>query len=266
MKRLVFAAILALVLPFMYNKMAAGLDFHEYTGLTLLLALLVHLLINFKWMLKTSKVIWKKLISGRFKLRYILNLLLLMLFFLVGISGLEISKVLFNFHPSNPGIWKMIHFSAAAYALIMVGIHLGLHYQFIVNNIKKLLPLSAAILKPIGLIFSVLVLIYGGYSLAATNFIGYLSFSSHDGGGQHHGGVWIKSGSLDSTSDLAWENGQHHGQPYFQRNGQGIGWGSKGEGFSTQIWATIASYFSIMFVFAALTRLADFLFSRRRKI
>jgi hypothetical protein len=215
--KLVLDFCMIIVLVLMYNKSSVNLSFHEIGGLALIGVMLIHVLINGKWVTVVTKKLFDKTLPVKTKLGYILNVLLLISFLLIGISGIMISEVLFHISVDGGISWKTIHYTSAAVALILIGIHIGLHKQFICNHLGKLLHIPKLTGRIAGIALSIIIVAYGCFSFTTTSFANWLlmPFSSQqsgegfrDGGRPNHGEGFDQSqmpgrpgGKDDSSSD-----------------------------------------------------------------
>lgn len=264
-----------IVLALMYNKMSISMSFHEIGGLALLGVMLIHILLNGKWVITITKKIFNKSLPAKVRLGYIINTLLLISFALIGISGIFISKVVF--HISNNGTmqWKTIHYTSSAIALLLMGIHLGLHTQFISSMIKKLLPLPRKIGNSIAILFTIIIFSYGCYSMATSNFSSWLLMPLHtqQGGGFEKGsrpdfikeqnevttGTVEKEKQISQDTTILKEEGNNF---HYGRDGKGKGREQAGAGY---IVSTLTTYFSIVYVFAMVVALLDTLINRSKR-
>ena len=114
--KVVLDIAMIIVLSLMYSKQALGMTFHEVGGLALIGAFLIHKGLNFEWIVRVTKKL--KTADGRTRLMWIIDALMVVLFFLIGLSGIFISKVVFTglgIHGGNA--WKTIHYTSSALAL-----------------------------------------------------------------------------------------------------------------------------------------------------
>lgn len=258
------------VLALMYSKMAINLTFHELGGLILLGVFVIHILINHKWVSAITKKLFNKSIPLRTKFAYAVNLCLLIVFLLVGISGIFISKILFHISTGNQMVWRTVHYTSAALALILIGIHLGLHYHFLTGMFKKIIPLPQKIGKGAGLALTCILFIYGCYSLSATSFINWLTmpFTAGQAGGNigGHGdfnGERTNNGfNKSQTGDKTQFDGDSGNAGNYVKGDANNG-NFKGEmpGGNSSVFlrasSTFINYFSIVFVFAGITTVID---------
>ena len=165
--KLVLDAVMLVLLVLMYRKQVISLSFHEIGGLALIGLFLIHHLVNAKWIGSVTRKLFRKGTPGVVRARYIVDVLLLLAFLAIGVSGVLISKVVFSFHVQ--GNFKTLHYFASAVAIILMGVHLGLHADFIFG---KLLRKGANKAAKVALCVVLAAMIaFGGYSLFTTSFL-----------------------------------------------------------------------------------------------
>ena len=169
--KLILDAVMLILLVLMYRKQAISLAFHEIGGLALIGLFLIHHLVNGKWIAAVTRRLFSKRLSGYARACCIVNILLLLAFLTVGVTGALISKVVFSLHVS--GSWKTLHYFSAALAVVLMGVHLGLHADFLFGKLlkkgaKKIAKIAFAVILAA-------MLAFGGYSLATSNFISFLA-------------------------------------------------------------------------------------------
>ena len=138
-------------------------SFHEIAGLGLGFAFLTHILINIQWVKKVTLRIFDSQLPSKTRFGYWLNLLLLVSLLLTITSGILISKVLFPSIGIYQGI-KGIHSMMANFSLVLVGIHIGLHWEGIVSRTIQLFKAKPfKIFGNVTVFIIVLFLLFGGY-------------------------------------------------------------------------------------------------------
>ena len=248
--------------------------FHEIGGLALFGLFILHLIFNYRWIIGVTKKVFSKSLNAKTRIGYIVNFLLLVSFTLVCISGIFISKELFRFNSGM--IWKTIHYSSAAAALILTGIHIGLHLKMILSFIKKRIKLSAPVGKAIGLLCSVVLIVFGIYSIGTTSFARWLSMPFMMSSTQQPGGMPDHSGNFqerrqgeDMTPGQRQRQGQRQGQGQRERQMDGSGQHTPSEmagGFSFSNILRVAAHFvSIASIFAIFTFGLEILVKRLRQ-
>jgi hypothetical protein len=134
--------LLALVfLLLMDPRSFYGISFHEWAGLLIALFFLLHKILNWSWIKKVTLSFFKR-IPGKTRFNYFLDILLLTGLTLIILSGIAISRTI-DFSWLNlgrsPGFWRIMHTSSSLLVLALFGIHLGLHWKWVLQrlNIKK---------------------------------------------------------------------------------------------------------------------------------
>lgn len=169
--KLILDAVMLILLVLMYRKQAISIAFHEIGGLALIGLFIVHHLVNGKWIAAVTKRLFTKRTSGYARACYLVNVLLLLAFLAVGVTGVLISKVVFSFHVA--GNFKTLHYFSAALAVVLMGVHLGLHADYIFGKLLK--KGANKIAKIAFAVILAAMLAFGGYSLVTSNFISFLA-------------------------------------------------------------------------------------------
>jgi len=118
---------------------ATGQTIHEWLGLACGVGIITHLLLHWKWIVNVVRRYFRKL-PGQVRINSILNTVLFIALTLIIFSGLMISKVVlstFGLSGSHDAIWRWLHTSATNVTLIIVGLHVALHWKWIVSTIKR---------------------------------------------------------------------------------------------------------------------------------
>ncbi|WJH35284.1 DUF4405 domain-containing protein [Paenibacillus sp. CC-CFT747] len=138
--------LMAATLVLLYNKrVLGGLAFHEIAGLCIGGVFLVHILLNGRWVATVTRKLFDRKLPGRTRFGYLLNLLLLACMSFIIVSGILISEVVFrDLHMGNVGWFKGTHISVSFLTLIIVGVHVGLHWKWLMNVSQKLFRLEKA--------------------------------------------------------------------------------------------------------------------------
>lgn len=172
--KLLLDLIMAVIFVLLFNKRAiSGLAFHEIAGLAIGLAFLIHIALNWRWVRQVTLNLFGKGVAIKTKIGYMVDVLLLIAMGYIIISGLLISKILFpNLRYGNEFFFKSTHISAAYITLALVGIHIGLHWGWVMGIFRRLFGITQKkkILGYIGKIALILVLAIGIYSLYSTSY------------------------------------------------------------------------------------------------
>ncbi len=113
-----------------------GLPFHEWAGLIIVLFFFLHKFLNWVWIKKLTVRFFSR-VPGKARINYVLDVLLLAGLTLITISGMAISRTIdfswINFG-SSFGFWRILHTSSSLMVLALFGIHLGLHWKWVIQR------------------------------------------------------------------------------------------------------------------------------------
>jgi len=159
--RLLLDLILLAGLATFYSDKIISMAYHEIGALVLFGLFILHLIFNHKWIKSVFVKIFSHKMPLRTRILCVLDVLLLLSWTMVIVSGACISKVVFSFRVM--GQWKMLHFFFAALFLILTGIHLGFHVKYLGINLKKILPipLPGLVKKILIVVLSVVIVVLG---------------------------------------------------------------------------------------------------------
>ena len=269
--------VIFLLLMLMYRKQAIGMAFHEIGGLALLALFIVHHVLNGAWIAAVTRKLFSRQTPVRTRVSYCVDALLIVAVLCIGVSGALISKTVFSFGVHGGG-WKTLHYFCAALALILGGVHVGLHAQYLFGGLRKrnqAVRVAAAVLLAV-------ILVFGVYSLTTTSFIRWLgmpfSSMSSEGPGPDEGKGFGAQGEAEEPSVPSGDSGSGaHGRGQGGGPGKGAGSGSDGKrlhgtgrgggGFSVMNALTVLAQFtSIAAVFAAITYGVERLFRRKKQL
>lgn len=130
---------------------SSGISIHEWLTLSVMAALVVHLLLSWDWIAVLTGRFFKKMGSTP-RINYILNWLLFIDGTLLMISGMMISEIAIpalGIQLPRNFAWRGLHDFSANIALILLGLHTALHWSWIVNTFSRY------VFQPIGCLFGV---------------------------------------------------------------------------------------------------------------
>lgn len=119
---------------------STGIPIHEWASFLIILPFFLHLIINWNWIDNNSKKLINKQIKKTF-FDYILNWILYLLMIIVTISGIVISEAalpVFGLHFEPDKFWSVIHNLSATLLMATLGIHIALHWKWIVTVYRNL--------------------------------------------------------------------------------------------------------------------------------
>ena len=179
--KMIIDFVMLILMLLEYSKVYTGQLVHEVTGIILFILFIIHNLLNIKF--------YKELLNGKYNFTRIittivdLTFLLCMLFTII--LGIPISEKVFKFLniKGNMTIRKL-HTIFGYWALVILAIHLGLHFKVIFAKAKNKIH-NKKILKYIVWILELVICIYGIIVIKNNNFIEHLtgkySFGSANG-------------------------------------------------------------------------------------
>ena len=118
-----------------------GLSNHELMGVGLGAALLIHVILHWQWIVGLTKTFFHNLLHGS-RLNYVLNFALFADLAVVIITGILISRTLglsLGIEGQSGHTWEQIHILAANLSLLLVGLHVAVHWKWIAAHAKKYL-------------------------------------------------------------------------------------------------------------------------------
>lgn len=178
--KLLLDVVMVMLLAVTMSSRITGETAHERLGIILLVLFVVHNIVNRHW--------FKGLLKGRYN--YIrlcgglINLLLIVCVLAVALTGILTTKAFF---PNAAGqAARQVHSLAAHWMLILVGLHLGLHWGTILTSMFKALKADDRnlIYKTV-LRIGVILIVIGGVKASFAKDVGaklimYFSFSFWD--------------------------------------------------------------------------------------
>lgn len=119
----------------------SGMAVHEWLGVAFGAAIVTHLLLHWQWLVEVTKRFLRGAQPSA-RVNYVLNALLFIDITVIIFSGLMISEVALpslGLQLASGGAWRGLHTTAANLFLPLVGLHIALHWQWVVKMVRKLL-------------------------------------------------------------------------------------------------------------------------------
>ena len=139
--RLVLSIVLtAAFLLLMDPRSFYGLVFHEWAGLIIGLFFIFHLALDWKFIKAVTLRFFGKL-PVKTRVNYVLDVILLVAMIMIIWSGLPIARVIdfswLGFERANMRFWRMMHTSMSMVGLLVIGVHLGLHWNWVLARFRR---------------------------------------------------------------------------------------------------------------------------------
>lgn len=129
---------------------ATGVPLHEWISAVLFGVVIVHLVIHWEWIVEVTRRVFKRL-PGETRVNQFMNVVIFVMMNAAMITGIMISKEIlptFGVTLQMDRFWRALHGVAADLSVLMIGVHLALHWKWIVNAFKRYVlrrPNSASI-------------------------------------------------------------------------------------------------------------------------
>jgi hypothetical protein len=176
---------LGITLTLLYVTRTLGMAFHEIAGVAICGVFIIHVALSWKQVVASLAKLFAPDVSIRRRLNYIVAIALAITFILILVSGIFISQYLFPGLAMRDGPWRVIHEFCSGLSIILVGLHIGLNWDFVRQLVGRGLELPKAVGRVIGAVALALVVIYGAFNVVTSNFGSLLAapFSSSEGRG-----------------------------------------------------------------------------------
>ncbi|MGN0178733.1 MAG: DUF4405 domain-containing protein [Monoglobaceae bacterium] len=240
----------------LFSKQFISMEYHEIAGLVLTGLFIIHIAVNFKTMVGMAKKFIR--IPTALKVGLIVDILLVVCFAIVAVSGILISHTILTSISSGNTVFKMLHMFSGGLSVILLGIHIGLHIC------RKPIPTAAAIIA------SVLVLCAGVYGAVNSGELRWLSMpftaAAQSEGGGIRPGTALNPGSGANQSDAGQGKGMHNGQGKENSGVQGMTEGrQKGNAASMPLSQKIETVIMFLGMILTCTMITYWIFVPKKK-
>jgi Domain of unknown function (DUF4405) len=124
-----------------WNLRFTGLAVHEWLGIGLIALFIYHILLHWRWIGAVTRRLTQRLPAVE-RIKYAVDLLLYLDMVILVASGIWISEVALRqlgVTVAPSGFWRWLHHASADWALWLVGLHLALSWQWIVECTRRYL-------------------------------------------------------------------------------------------------------------------------------
>jgi hypothetical protein len=152
-------------LPIPLPKGLPGDFWHEIIGLVFpVIFFTVHCIYNRKWIKQISLSMFSKKLPIRTKLLWYIDLACVLFIAFDVVSGLAVSKTFLFLNFGDMNWWKTWHRAISWFTVLPIGLHLGMHWIWIMGIFKKLLKITSnKATKILGQLIGFAAMTIGGY-------------------------------------------------------------------------------------------------------
>lgn len=118
---------------------ATGIPFHEWISVLFIVPLMIHILLDWNWIVSVTKRMFGRL-PGEVRFNHIFDLIIFIMMTLALMTGFVISEAALpaiGIHVTIDPFWSMMHDLTANLTMVLIGIHLAMHWGWIVNSFKR---------------------------------------------------------------------------------------------------------------------------------
>lgn len=279
--KIVLDTIMVVVFVLLFNYKSVGMLFHEVAGLAIGAIILFHCSLNWKWIKGVSLKIFNSKLPTKTRIGYFINILLLLNVIIIIITGIFISKKLFpGLALGNSMVLKSLHVFLSYCSLLLIGIHIGLHWNWAMITFKRIFKITEKkkVYSYFSKILVALLLIFGIYSTYSVKFISKISVTpiitsltstssstapSGSGNEMKNGGSRPTNGTNDGGHKMNVGNFKPTGgtSGAQQKNGNLKG----NESSNTSILGVITSNLCVVSLFSIITFYIEKLITKRKK-
>ncbi len=123
-----------------------GIPLHEWASLGIVPIVAIHLALNWNWIIDVTRRSLGRL-SGEVRFNHVLDLLLFASFALLMVSGIIVSESALpalGVPRKTDGFWNGLHNATANIFPSLIGIHLAMHWRWIVAKLRGTKPAASS--------------------------------------------------------------------------------------------------------------------------
>jgi hypothetical protein len=118
---------------------STGITIHEWLSVALAAAVMAHLLLHWSWIVNVTRRFFQNC-ARQSRLNYILNVALFIDMTVIMFTGLMISRSVLpalGLQPAESFLWRGLHSFSADLSLFLIGLHIALHWRWIIATLKR---------------------------------------------------------------------------------------------------------------------------------
>ncbi|MEH7415105.1 DUF4405 domain-containing protein [Neobacillus drentensis] len=237
--KIILDLMMAITFVLLMNpRVLDGLPFHEIAGVIIGVSILIHIGLNYRWVINTTKRIFDPKLPNKTRFSFLINILLLISMVTVIVTGILISRIVFPSLAIQGGnAIREIHGLSADVTLALVGLHIGVHWQWVMSICKRAFKSKEGKLRK-----GVLVSVVLSLAILASGIQWFASTATPTTGGfkqeqMQQAGQSSNNGSTDNPNQAP-TSGDFNKEK-FNHNGR------EGHGGSNNPFLVVLNYFAI---------------------
>ena len=118
---------------------STGIPVHEWASFLFILPLVLHILLDWKWVASVTKRMFGRL-PGEVRANHIIDLLIFVMMVLALFTGTIISEAALpamGIHIEIDRFWQSMHDLSANLTMLLIGVHLAMHWSWIKNAFNR---------------------------------------------------------------------------------------------------------------------------------
>lgn len=136
-KKLLLDLLMGIVMFFIMNLSITGAQLHEILGITIFFVCILHIIINYKWVIAVTLNLFKKKMNTKSYIMWLVNIILLVLLTLNIVTGILISTyILPDISADNISAVSSWHHFFAYWLVVVLIIHVCMHWGIIRNAVR----------------------------------------------------------------------------------------------------------------------------------
>jgi len=259
--------VITIALGLLYTTHGAlGLAFHEWAGILILIGFIVHVAVSWDWVVAVTKRLFGAT-KPRARFQYVLDILVLVSMAWTIVSGVLISRIATPQLASSAPLWRATHVPISYLTLIIIGVHLGMHWEWLLSTLRRLTkrPRATGALRWLLAAVAALVFAGGVYATLVTGAVTRaVAVQSGEGGMRGGGEGGMRGGHVEGAAPPGAQPAQPGRPGGGMGHGPGGGEGMRG-GASGSDLTSLALHTGVIAAFAVPTYYADQLVSRSRR-
>lgn len=170
--KIVIDSLLLAITVLLENNDITGRLNHEILGIIMAVLLVVHIIINWKWIKNITKNFKK--VNKKTKMMYIVNWLTMVIYFGAIILGILISSEIFKFKTMSNSTLVLAHIIFGKLAIIVMFLHIGINLDVIFLKVKN--KMIKKLIKILYTIIAIIISVISVYKL--THSFQWMSYFS----------------------------------------------------------------------------------------